>query len=108
MGRATDVDITLRLALPREGKSVPVVRTILKHSLEAIGVERDVVGDIELALTEACTNVLDHAGAIEDYEVVAGINGAVCCIEVVDRGIGYNGDVSDRGHEAEDGRGLSL
>jgi anti-sigma regulatory factor (Ser/Thr protein kinase) len=103
------VDISLRLALPREGKTVPVVRRILKHSLEALGVKQDVVGDLELALTEACTNVLDHAGGTEEYEVVATIDGAVCCIEVVDRGIGYDATGAiDRGDEAEDGRGLFL
>ncbi len=104
------MDLTLRLALPREGKSVPVVRTILKHALHAIGVERDVIGDLELALTEACTNVLDHAGGTEEYEVVASINGAVCRIEVVDKGVGYDASAGfdDRGHDAEDGRGLAL
>lgn len=103
------MEVTLRLALPREGKSVPVVRRILKHSLEAIGVEKDVVGDLELALTEACTNVLDHAGGTEEYEVVAGIHGCTCTIEVVDMGIGYEDQgETDRGHEAEDGRGLVL
>ena len=105
------MDLTLRLALPREGKSVPVVRTILKHALEAIGVKRDVVGDIELALTEACTNVLDHAGGVEEYEVVASIDGSVCCIEVVDRGVGYDdggGDSAGAGDDAEDGRGLFI
>src|SRR4051794_9791025 len=104
------MDLTLRLALPREGKSVPVVRAILKHALLALGVERNVIGDIELALTEACTNVLDHAGGTEEYEVVAGIDGAICCIEVVDKGVGYDatGTFGDRGHDAEDGRGLVL
>jgi hypothetical protein len=66
---------------------------------------------IELALTEACTNVLDHAAETDEYEVSAGIDGTVCVIEVIDRGEGFDGSV--QGHaeaepSAEDGRGIQL
>lgn len=103
------MEITLRLSLPREAESVPVVRRILKHALEAIRVERQIIGDLELALTEACTNVLDHAGGTEEYEVCAGIDGTNCVIEVIDQGVGF--EASDRimpPDSAEDGRGLLL
>jgi serine/threonine-protein kinase RsbW len=103
------VEITLRLALPREAKSVPVVRRILRHSLEAIRVESSVISDIELALTEAVTNVLDHAGGTEEYEVTAGIDGCTCVIEVYDRGAGFDAvEPTSPPDEAEEGRGLLL
>jgi serine/threonine-protein kinase RsbW len=105
------MEIKLSLALPREELSVPVVRRVLKSSLLALGVEMDVVHDIEVALTEAVTNVLDHAAHGEEYEVSAGIDGDVCVIEIVDRGAGF--DASDLGHDdahpqAEEGRGIQL
>ena len=105
------MEIKLSLALPREELSVPVVRRVLKSSLQALGVENEVVQDIEVALSEAVTNVLDHAAHGEEYEVSAGIDGDVCIIEIVDRGAGF--DASGLGHDdahphAEEGRGIQL
>ena len=105
------MEIKLSLALPREELSVPVVRRVLKSSLQALGVELDVVHDIEVALTEAVTNVLDHATHGEEYEVSAGINGDLCVIEVIDRGEGFDSGMlgHDDAHvEAEGGRGIQI
>jgi serine/threonine-protein kinase RsbW len=105
------VEIKLALALPRDELSVPVARRVLKQAMEVLGVEGEVTDDIQLALTEACTNVLDHAGEADEYEVSAGIDGDMCVIEVTDRGAGF--DASALGHadasaQAEDGRGIQL
>jgi serine/threonine-protein kinase RsbW len=105
------MEIKLTLALPRDELSVPVVRRVLKASMTALGVDGDVISDIELALTEAVTNVLDHAKDGDDYEVSAGIDDRLCVIEVVDRGGGFDSDVlgRDDAHvDAEDGRGIQL
>ncbi len=75
------MEIKLTLALPRDEVSVPVIRRTLKASLEVLGIDAGVVSDIELALTEACTNVLKHATGGEEYEVSAGINGTVVHLE---------------------------
>lgn len=105
------MDFTLTLALPRDEYSVPVARRVLRGTLSVLGVTEEVCHDIEVALTEACTNVLDHAADSDLYEVSAGVHGAVCVIEVVDRGGGF--DATTRGHfdadaGAEDGRGIQL
>ena len=105
------MEIKLTLALPRDELSVPVARRVLKQAMEVLGVEAEVTTDIQLALTEACTNVLDHAGDADEYEVSAGIDNDVCVIEVIDRGAGF--DASDLGHAdadhgAEEGRGIQL
>ena len=105
------MEIKLTLALPRDQLSVPVVRRILKHSLETLGIEDETIGDIEVALTEACTNVLDHAQGAEEYEVSAGIDGEQCVIEVIDRGGGFDGAIKGLANaedHAEDGRGIQL
>ena len=105
------MEIKLTLALPRDELSVPVVRRVLRSSMQVLGIDGDVIADIEVALTEACTNVLDHATHGEEYEVSAGIDGDLCVIEVVDRGEGF--DASGKGHAsaeagAEGGRGIQL
>lgn len=105
------MEFKLTLALPRDNQSVPVARRVLKNSLEVLGVRAEVISDIELALTEACTNVLDHAGDADEYEVSAGVDGAACVIEVVDRGQGFDGSakgLADAEPHAEDGRGIQL
>jgi serine/threonine-protein kinase RsbW len=105
------VEIKLTLALPRDELSVPVVRRVLKQAMGTLGVRTECVGDIELALTEACSNVLNHAVDAEEYEVSAGIDGDVCIIEVVDRGAGFKSDDlghDDAAHSAEGGRGIQL
>jgi len=105
------VELKLTLALPRDEFSVPVARRVLARSLGVLGIEEGVVADIELALTEACTNVLDHAVDTDEYEVSAGIDGTVCVIEVIDRGGGFDSSTSglvEAEPTAEDGRGLLL
>lgn len=105
------MEFKLTLALPRDNQSVPVARRVMKNSLEVLGVRPDCVADIELALTEACTNVLDHAGDADEYEVSAGVDGTACVIEVIDRGQGFDGSakgLADAEPHAEDGRGIQL
>ncbi len=105
------MEIKLTLALPRDEVSVPVVRRLLKQSMDVLGVDDEVTADIELALTEACTNVLEHAAEGDEYEVSAGIDGDLCVLEVVDRGGGFDGSLQgldDAEAGAEGGRGIQL
>ena len=105
------MEIKLTLALPRDELSVPVIRGVLTQAMEVLGVEDAVITDIQVALTEACTNVLEHAGEADEYEISAGIDGDLCVIEVVDRGGGFDGSALglDDAHEnAEGGRGIQL
>ena len=105
------MEIKFTLQLPRDALSVPVVRRVLQSSMRTLGVAEECLTDIELALTEACTNVLDHAAAGDEYEVVAGLDDNTCVIEVVDAGRGFDAD--HLGHaeadpSAEEGRGIQL
>jgi len=50
------------LFLPRDAASVPVSRQVLDGCLETLGVTEDTRTDIALALSEACANVIQHAG----------------------------------------------
>lgn len=104
--------ITFSLCLPRDEASVPVVRRLCKSALDDLGVEPGCISDIEVAVTEACTNVLKHAdGAREAYEVTVEINDTDCTIRVIDSGGGF--DDAEFGREqalgaAESGRGIHL
>jgi serine/threonine-protein kinase RsbW len=105
------VEIKFTLQLPRDALSVPVVRRVLNSSMRTLGVAEDCLSDIELALTEACTNVLDHAVDGAEYTVVAGLDDAACVIEVIDTGSGFDAEHlghSDAEPSAEEGRGIQL
>ena len=105
------MEIKFTLQLPRDALSVPVVRRVLNSSMKTLGVCEDCLNDIEIALTEACTNVLDHAAQGDEYEVVAGLDDSMCVIEVVDTGRGFDADRlghADAEPTAEEGRGIQL
>ena len=73
----------------RELLSVPVMRRVLGDTLRGVGVNEDSVSDILLAATEACTNVVLHAGhSAAAFTVAATVDGAACRVEVTDAGRG--------------------
>jgi serine/threonine-protein kinase RsbW len=82
------VEIKLVLWLPRDAISVPVSRQVLDSCLETLGVTPDTRADIALALSEACANVVLHAGPGEEYEVQVSTRDRRCVIEVVNTGDG--------------------
>ena len=79
--------------------------------LSTLGVEPDCTSDIEVALTEACTNVLDHVGEDDEYDVTMRVKGDLCVIEVIDTGHGFDAAHAgprDAELTAEEGRGIQL
>jgi serine/threonine-protein kinase RsbW len=104
------VEIDLGLLLPRDARTVPVARHICSEALRELGVAEECRRDIEVALTEACTNVLHHARAGDQYEVQVRLAEEDCVIRVVDQGSGFDADVprSPAGEAAESGRGIAL
>jgi serine/threonine-protein kinase RsbW len=103
------------LVFERELLSVPVMRQVLGDTLRGIGVNEESVADILLAATEACTNVVLHAGqSAPAYTVAATVNNAACRVEVTDAGQGcasrWRGKVRRRsgGELAESGRGFAI
>ena len=104
------MEIKLVLFLPRDAASVPVSRQVLDGCLQTLGVTPDTRTDIALALTEACANVIQHAGDGDEYEVKASATDGRCVIEVVNTG---NGEAivpaaSPVPPTAEHGRGLKI
>lgn len=76
------MEIDLVLFLPRDAASVPVTRQMLDKCLGTLGVVPDTRSDIALALSEACANVIQHAGPGDEYEVKVRAADGRCIIEV--------------------------
>jgi serine/threonine-protein kinase RsbW len=101
------------LVFERELLSVPVMRQVLGDTLRGIGLNEDSVADILLAATEACTNVVLHAGrSAPAYTVAATVDNVACRVEVIDAGQGCargrRRRVSRSGELLESGRGFAI
>jgi serine/threonine-protein kinase RsbW len=103
--------LTFSLCLPRDGSSVPFVRHLCRATLERVGVEQGCIDDIEVAVSEACTNVYKHAHRTEEeYQVNVTLDEDVCTIEVTDAGppFDHSAEVDGFPTESESGRGIKL
>jgi serine/threonine-protein kinase RsbW len=72
------------------------MRRVLGDMLRSLGMADECVGDILVAVTEACTNVLRHGGTARRYDVVASIGPGGCLVEVVDPGQGFGAPTNGR------------
>src|SRR5947208_4307816 len=59
MRQRTDTDV--KLTLPAHPENVSVIRHVLGAFAEALRLSDELVEDLRLAVTEACTNVVRHA-----------------------------------------------
>jgi serine/threonine-protein kinase RsbW len=104
-GRAATGATDVRLTLPAEAENIAVIRHVLGAFAEAMRLSAEVVEDMRLAVTEACTNVVRHAyddGEPGTIEVVVQREGDRLDVIVSDRGRGM-GPSPD-----SDGPGLGL
>ncbi|QWZ09828.1 ATP-binding protein [Nocardioides panacis] len=102
--------LDLSLSLPNESGSVPVVRRLAAQALRAFGVLGEDIDDVQLAITEACANVVDHANDADTYEVKVELAADRCAITVVDQGRGFDASAvaGPPALDSESGRGLML
>src|SRR4051794_24050522 len=103
--------MSVRLNLPREVDSVPAVRKLLRCALAILHVDRQSGADLEIALTEACANVVNHATGADQFEVRLDVGADRCSVDVLDNGEGFDATDLDQTAPAtasERGRGLFL
>lgn len=102
--------IELDLVLPRDNATVPLVRHILRHTLTEFGVSPDCVGDVELAVTEAAANVIEHTDGDGQYAIKVAVDEQRCVIRVIDDGGGFDQAVPSEypPGDVDHGRGLLL
>ncbi len=105
------MNIAFSVRLPVDAQSVPLVRGLVRQALQYLGVVADGIDEVSLALSEACANVVQHAGEHEEYQVDVVIDDHVCRISVLDNGTGFDpAAVSARrpASPLDGGRGLVL
>jgi serine/threonine-protein kinase RsbW len=106
------MELSLALTLPRDEQTVPVARHIVRNAMEQVGVEVTCIDDVELALSEACTNVLLHSGPGDQFVVRLDLGDRLGVLRVVDVGRGFDAATlpaaDDDLVEAERGRGLGV
>lgn len=74
--------LDVAVCLPHESETVGVIRAIVRNALHSFGVTQECVDDICLALSEACTNVIDHAVRGDEYEVRLEVDERECALSV--------------------------
>lgn len=103
--------MSVRLNLPREMDSVPAVRRLLRCALANLRIDRQSGTDLEIALTEACANVVRHADGADHFEVLLHVGEDRCAIDVIDNGSGFDTALAStlpKRVDSERGRGLML
>jgi serine/threonine-protein kinase RsbW len=82
--------IKVLLALPRDAASVPLVRHTVTAALRDAGVVEDCVAEVQVAVSEACTNAYHHASHGDGFEVLLEIGDDAITIDVTDEGSGFD------------------
>lgn len=103
--------IQIALCLPRDAETVAVVRGVAMVALDRLGVTSAWIEDIRLALSEACTNVIDHAQPTDEYEIRLEVDDQRYVITVIDTGHGLDAAQLASGMppaDSERGRGLAI
>lgn len=88
----------IELHISAQPENLALVRLALSGIAASVGAPDEVVGDLKLAVTEACTNAMQHAYAghatVAEIVVRYGASEGVLRVEVEDFGAGF--DPSDR------------
>jgi anti-sigma regulatory factor (Ser/Thr protein kinase) len=83
-------NVSIRLALPARPENLGVIRQALTGLADASSINGELLGDMKMAVTEACTNVILHAyeepGSV-DVEIISVPESIT--IVVRDFGIGF-------------------
>lgn len=103
--------LEVAVCLPRDAQTVRLVRSVVSDTLTTFGVTQDCIDDIRLALSEACTNVIEHAAADDEYEVRVEVDERQCAISITNTGDGF--DAEALAHAMPDpgsrrGRGVAI
>lgn len=112
------MNLHLVLRLPPDPASASIGRHLCASALAEAGAGPDTIDDVSLAVTEACANVVNHAGPLPSYELRLDLEPRRCVVTVADRGPGLDpsgvevsltdhGPGGDRWSQ-ERGRGVAL
>jgi serine/threonine-protein kinase RsbW len=105
------MSIQIVMLLPPAAASVSYARHSLAGALEIVEVTPDCIYEAQVALSEACTNVFNHAGDGQNFEVLINVGDKELTMHILDSGQGFPhgyrlADWPDQA--AENGRGVAL
>lgn len=82
---------SIRLTIPAKAEYITLGRLALTGLSRVHRLQEDVLGDLKLAITEACTNSVRHAygAATGLVDIVYEVRGDRLVVEVVDNGAGF-------------------
>ncbi|NOZ61239.1 MAG: ATP-binding protein [Calditrichaeota bacterium] len=86
---------TYRLKIPGETENLELIRSFVSHIAQMGGFDEDDIYKIELAVDEACANVIKHAykgRKKENIDLVIEIDFNKLTIIITDQGVGFDVD----------------
>jgi len=103
---------TVRLSIPAKAEYITLVRLALSGLSHLRPLSEEALGDLKLAVTEACTNSVRHgyAGGEGTVDIVYELQPDRLVVEVADDGPGFDA-AGDRPHDenlAEGGLGIAI
>jgi serine/threonine-protein kinase RsbW len=108
---ASSLQGTVELTITARPENLAIARLALAGVAASAGASREVVADLKLAVTEACTNAILHgyggSGANDDIIIRYTVGEGTLSIEVEDRGSGFEPGRSSSG-AASNGNGLGM
>ena len=84
-----------RLTVRGRYENIPLITAFVAEAAEAAGLDEDAVFHCQMAVDEACTNVIEHAYGgedIGDIEITCLIEPGSCTIRIVDHGQPFDPD----------------
>ena len=98
---------TLELTLDARPQNLALIRLALAGAAANAGAPREIVSDLKLAVTEACTNVIQHAygGDATAGEIIVRytVERGMLAVEVEDTGSGFELDAPPSDHDRNGG-----
>jgi serine/threonine-protein kinase RsbW len=80
------MSIQIVLMLPPEAASVSMARRTLAEAMRLSAVTPDCIHEAQVALSEACTNVVHHIAEGQNFEVLINIGDLELTIHILDSG----------------------
>jgi serine/threonine-protein kinase RsbW len=103
---------TVRLSIPAKAEYITLARLALSGLSRLRPVDEETLGDLKLAVTEACTNSVRHGYSNGEgtVDVVYELQPDRLVVEVADDGPGFDaaGDRPDEDNLAEGGLGIAI
>jgi serine/threonine-protein kinase RsbW len=108
---AIEEDGTVALTFPARPEFIALARLALTGLARTRGLSQELVADLKLALTEACSNSVRHAydaGRLGTVAIQYGLSSDRMIIEVADEGSGFDPKTLERAQEELDEGGLGI